>query len=61
VQARIAATRLNPQLDSALNLEVPHHVTEQQAKDRLHDFVEISLMMFRYLSRSFVTPRGRAC
>ena len=43
VRARIAATRLNPKLNSALNLEVPHHVSADQGKAMFKAFLRLSL------------------
>lgn len=43
VHARIAATRLNPQLNTALNREVPNHVTEQQDKRIYDEFIRVSV------------------
>lgn len=43
VRARIAATQLNPRLNSALNLEVPHHITAVQAKEMFDVFLQVSV------------------
>ena len=43
MRARIAATRLNPQLNSSLNLEVPNHVTAQQGKLIYDEFIRVSV------------------
>jgi AcrR family transcriptional regulator len=43
VRARIAATLLNPKLNSALNLEVPHHITAVQAKEMFGEFLRVSV------------------
>jgi AcrR family transcriptional regulator len=43
VRARVAATLLDPRLNTALNLEVPHHVTKEQASNLLDEFLAESL------------------
>ena len=43
VRARIAATLLNPRLNSALSLEVPHHVTADQGKAMFEVFLRLSV------------------
>ena len=47
VRARIAATLLNPELNTALRLEVPHHITAEQAKTIFEIFLRISLDTLR--------------